>query len=189
MIQGRLISSLFFVSSMMPLPAESGIHGIEVEDIDGSRRTLAELKGKVILIVNVASKCGFTYQYETLEALYQKYKDDGLVILGFPSNDFLGQEPGTNEKIKEFCTLNYGVTFPMYAKISVKGRNAHPLYRHLTSRKTNPGFSGRITWNFNKFLINGEGEVVGRFGSRDEPDSPKVVRAIENILAATKGNE
>lgn len=184
----NIVSSLIFLSAMVPLAAESEIFNIKVEDIDGTERTLESYKGKVLLIVNVASKCGFTYQYESLEAIYQKYKDEGLVIVGFPTNDFLGQEPGTDEEIKQFCTLNYGVTFPMFSKITVKGRRMHPLYRYLTSKETNPEFSGRITWNFNKFLVNGKGEIVDRFGSKDEPDSEKIVTALEEALSAAKGN-
>lgn len=183
----NIVSSLIFLSAMVPLAAESEIFNIKVEDIDGTERTLESYKGKVLLIVNVASKCGFTYQYESLEAIYQKYKDEGLVIVGFPTNDFLGQEPGTDEEIKQFCTLNYGVTFPMFSKITVKGRRMHPLYRYLTSKETNPEFSGRITWNFNKFLVNGKGEIVDRFGSKDEPDSEKIVTALEEALSAAKG--
>jgi glutathione peroxidase len=130
------------------------------------------------LVVNVASKCGFTPQYEGLEALYRKYKERGLVVLGFPSNDFLWQEPGTNEEISEFCVRRYGVTFPMFAKISVRGRKQHPLYAHLTSKK------GRVTWNFNKFLVDAEGQVIRRFGARIKPDAAELVEAIESALAA-----
>jgi glutathione peroxidase len=178
----NIVSGLIFLSSLVPLAAESEIFNIKVEDIDGNERTLETHKGKVMLIVNVASKCGFTYQYESLEAVYQKYKDEGLVIIGFPSNDFLGQEPGTDEEIKQFCTLTYGVTFPMFSKVTVKGRQMHPLYRFLTSKETNPDFSGRITWNFNKFLVSRKGEIVNRFGSKDEPDSMEITNAIEEAL-------
>jgi glutathione peroxidase len=174
------------LSAMTPADTESGIYGITLDDISGNQRSLAEFKGKVILIVNVASKCGFTYQYKSLEALYQKHREQGFVILGFPSNDFLGQEPGSNEEIEEFCTLNYGVTFPMFAKITVKGRKIHPLYSYLTSKRTNPRFPGRITWNFNKFLIGRSGEIINRFGSKEEPDSPSVAQAVEKALADAK---
>jgi glutathione peroxidase len=181
------LSGLVLLTAMAPVGAESGIYGINVEDINGSLKSLGDYRGNVILAVNVASKCGFTYQYESLEALYQKYKDQGFVVLGFPSNDFLRQEPGSNEEIREFCSLNYGVTFPMFAKIKVKGRRMHPLYRYLTSAQTNPEYPGRITWNFNKFLINSSGEIINRFGSKEEPDSPAVIRAIEEALEMAKG--
>lgn len=181
-----MISGLVFISSIIPVSAQSGLYQIEVVDIEGRRATLEEYRGKVLLIVNVASKCGFAYQYDSLQELYEKYANDGLIVLGFPSNDFLRQEPGTNEEIIAFCRLNYGVTFPMFDKISVTGRKIHPLYRHLTSRDTNPEFSGRITWNFNKFLVNGSGKIIDRFKSKDEPDSPRVTTAIEEALAALK---
>jgi glutathione peroxidase len=150
--------------------------------IDGEDVDLAQYKGKVVLFVNVASKCGNTPQYAALQEIYEKYKDRGFVILGFPANNFKGQEPGTNEEIKQFCTLNYGVTFPMFAKISVKGEDQHPLYRFLTAEETNPGFGGDIEWNFAKFLINKEGRVVNRFTPKTVPDDAKVITAIENAL-------
>jgi len=150
--------------------------------IDGQDVDLNLYKGKVVLFVNVASKCGNTPQYEALESIYKKYKDQGFVVLGFPANNFLRQEPGTNEEIKQFCTLNYGVTFPMFAKISVKGKDQHPLYQFLTSEETNPGFSGKVKWNFGKFLINKEGQVINRFTPKTKPDDTKVVEAIENAL-------
>ncbi|MBN2411202.1 glutathione peroxidase [candidate division KSB1 bacterium] len=150
--------------------------------IDGEDVDLAQYKGKVVLFVNVASKCGNTPQYAALQEIYEKYKDRGFVILGFPANNFKGQEPGTNEEIKQFCTLNYGVTFPMFAKISVKGEDQHPLYRFLTAEETNPGFGGDIEWNFAKFLINKEGRVVNRFTPKTVPDDAKVIAAIKNAL-------
>ncbi|MDC7231684.1 MAG: glutathione peroxidase [Spirochaetales bacterium] len=153
-----------------------------VKDIEGNVISLSEYQGKTIMIVNVASKCGFTPQYEGLEALYRQYKDRGFVILGFPSNDFLWQESGSNEEIKAFCTLNYGVTFPMFSKIRVKGKNADPLYQYLTGTDTNPEFGGKITWNFNKFLIDSEGNIVNRFESSTEPLSGEVVSALEGLL-------
>jgi glutathione peroxidase len=162
----------------------SSIYDFQVQDIDGRARSLQEFRGKVLLVVNVASRCGFTYQYEGLEALHREYGPRGLVVLGFPANDFLGQEPGTNEQIKEFCTLSYGVSFPMFAKIHVKGREIHPLYRYLTDKRTNPRFAGGITWNFNKFLIGRDGEVLDRFGTREEPGSDRIRRAVEQALGA-----
>jgi len=162
----------------------SSIYDFTIKDIDGNDVGLATFKGKVVMVVNVASKCGFTGQYAGLQALYEKYKDRGLVILGFPANDFLWQEPGSDSEIKQFCTLNYGVTFPMFAKIHVKGADQHPLYTYLTDKRTNPEFSGKITWNFNKFLVGRDGRIVARFGSRSKPESKDVVAAVEEALAA-----
>ena len=149
-----------------------------VKDIDGNDVNLASYKGKVVLMVNVASKCGFTPQYKGLEALYRKYKDQGFVILGFPANDFKGQEPGTNEQIKEFCTSKYDVTFPMMSKISVKGADQHPLYKQLTDAK------GPVTWNFNKFLVGKDGKLIEHFDSKVKPEDAKLTGAIEKALAA-----
>jgi glutathione peroxidase len=160
----------------------TNIHGFTMQDIDGKDVSLTAFKGKVMLVVNVASKCGFTGQYAGLEKLYETYKDQGLVILGFPANNFLGQEPGSNEEIKNFCTLSYGVSFPMFAKISVKGKDKHPLYEFLTSKTANPEFGGEITWNFNKFLVGRDGRLVGRFGSTTKPDAPDLVAAIDKAL-------
>ncbi len=159
-----------------------GIYGIEVVAITGETIRLGEYKGKVLLIVNTASKCGFTGQYEGLQKLYETHRDQGFVVLGFPSNDFLKQEPGTNEEIASFCKQNHGVTFPMFGKVSVKGKNQHPLYTYLTSRQANPQFSGRISWNFNKFLISRDGQVVGRFGSRTPPSDEKLAAALQAAL-------
>jgi glutathione peroxidase len=158
------------------------IYDFTVKDIDGKDVSLADYKGKVLLVVNVASKCGFTPQYKDLQAIYDKYKDRGFVVLGFPANNFLWQEPGSNEQIKQFCALHYSVTFPMFEKISVKGSDQHPLYAFLTSKKTNPEFAGKITWNFNKFLIGRNGRILGRFGSRTTPEDKTVLAAIETAL-------
>lgn len=163
------------------VPVKS-IYKIEAQDIDGETVKLDVYKGQTLLIVNTASKCGFTGQYDGLQKLYETYKDQGLVVLGFPSNDFMKQEPGSNEEIASFCKLNYGVTFPMFAKISVKGDGQHPLYAYLTSPETNPEHSGKISWNFNKFLISADGEVVNRFGSRTAPDDQKLIKAIKEEL-------
>ena len=187
-IKGSIAFGMAMCSTLaLPVIAEAGggsspIYKFAVDDIDGKPRNLSEYRGKLVLIVNVASKCGFTYQYEGLEKLYQTYKDRGLVILGFPSNDFLGQEPGSEEQIKSFCTLTYGVSFPMFAKIRVKGAKAHPLYKYLTSRESNGAFAGAITWNFNKFLIGRDGMTVARFGSKDEPTGKEIIAAIEKAL-------
>ena len=157
-------------------------YDIEVTTIAGDAVSMKEYKGSVLLIVNTASKCGFTGQYAGLQALHDKYGPQGLVVMGFPSNDFLRQEPGSNEEIASFCEINYGVSFPMFSKISVKGGDQHPLYAYLTSEKSNPGFGGKISWNFNKFLISREGEIVNRFGSRTEPDDSELTAAIESEL-------
>jgi glutathione peroxidase len=161
---------------------EKSVLEFTMKNIDGQDVKLSDYSGKVLLMVNVASKCGYTPQYKGLEAIYEKYKEQGLVVLGFPANNFFWQEPGTDEEIKTFCSTKYNVTFPMFAKISVKGGKIHPLYRFLTSKETNPEFSGSISWNFNKFLVDRSGKVVARFGSKDEPESQKVVGAIEQAL-------
>lgn len=158
----------------------------KVKSIDGKLVDLAGHKGKVVLIVNVASKCGLTPQYEGLQALHDEYSDDGLVILGFPANEFAGQEPGTDAEIQEFCTSKYNVSFPMFSKIVVKGEGQHPLYHYLTSTETNPKFAGEISWNFEKFLINRDGNIAGRFPPRVTPNSEELVHAIEAELAKGK---
>lgn len=161
--------------------AGSSIYDIPVVDIDGNETTLASHKGKVMLIVNVASNCGFTSQYEGLQRLNAEKGKDGLVVLGFPSNQFGGQEPGSNEQIKEFCATHYSVSFPMFAKIDVNGPEQHPLYAHLTG-KDSP-FPGKIGWNFSKFVVNREGEITARFSSFVSPNSNKLRSAIDNALA------
>lgn len=164
--------------------AMKSIYDFTLRDIDGRETSLAEYRGKVLLMVNVASKCGFTRQYAGLEKLYRTYQDRGFVVLGFPANDFLGQEPGTETEIKSFCSLTYGVTFPLFAKISVKGKTIHPLYAFLTSKDLHPEFGGAISWNFNKFLIGRAGQIVARYGSRTEPGDPALAAAIERALGA-----
>jgi len=180
------ISALLLVFLMLAssLSAASTIHEFTLNSIDGQPTSLAQFKGRVVLIVNVASRCGFTPQYAGLEALYQKYKDKGLVVLGFPSNDFLWQEPGTNQEIKTFCSTRYHVTFPMFAKVSVKGRNQAPLYRFLTDKNVNPSTGGSVGWNFTKFLADRNGKVIARFGSRVTPESAELVKAIEAALSS-----
>jgi glutathione peroxidase len=165
-----------------PESAYTSVYDFTMNDIDGKPVKLDAYKGKVVLLVNVASKCGYTPQYEGLQAIYAKYKDRGFVILGFPANNFLGQEPGTNEEIKQFCALKYNVTFPLFAKISVKGEDKHPLYKFLTDKTTNPEFGGEISWNFNKFLVDKNGKILARFSSGDKPESEKVTQAIEQAL-------
>lgn len=154
------------------------LHAFSVTGIDGKLKNLDEYRGKVVLVVNVASKCGFTPQYTGLEALYRAHKDKGLVILGFPSNDFMWQEPGSNEEIATFCKRNYDVSFPLFAKLSVRGGSQHPLYRWLTSEQ------GSVSWNFNKFLVGKDGRVIAKFGSTVKPEAPELTAAIAKALTA-----
>ncbi len=156
-------------------------------NIDGKDVPLSKYKGKVVLVVNVASKCGMTPQYEQLQAVYEKYEGKGLTILGFPANEFGKQEPGSDEEIKTFCTKNYGVSFDMFSKIVVKGDETHELYKFLTSKKTAGEFAGEIPWNFTKFLIDRDGKLIARFGPRTKPDDAEVVKAIEEALAKEAG--
>lgn len=158
---------------------DGGVHAFTLNLNGGTPKRLADYRGKALLLVNTASRCGFTKQYAPMEQLYQKYKDRGFEVLAFPANDFLGQEPGTNEEIRAFCTANYGTSFPLFEKISVKGAGIHPLYRYLT---TLPGFSGDVTWNFNKFLVDPDGRVVARFGSRVDPLAAELTTKLEEIL-------
>jgi glutathione peroxidase len=172
----------FFLILSTSLSAATTIHEFTLKSIDGQESPLAQFKGKVVLIVNVASRCGFTPQYAGLEALYNKYKERGFVVLGFPANNFLWQEPGTNEEIKTFCSTRYHVTFPLFAKVSVKGSDKTPLYQFLTDKKANPSTGGEIGWNFTKFLADRNGKVIARFGSAVAPESPDVIRAVEAAL-------
>lgn len=164
----------------------TSIYDFTVDDIDGAAVKLEQYRGKVVMIVNVASKCGFTPQYEGLQKLYTTYKDSGLVILGFPANNFMRQEPGSDADIKAFCSMNYGVTFPMFSKISVKGDDQHPLYAYLTSKEANHEFGGGISWNFNKFLVSRDGKIIARFGSRTKPEDAELVEAVKKALSATE---
>lgn len=164
--------------------------GFTVKDIDGKDVDLAKkYEGKVCLVVNVASKCGNTPQYEQLVALQTKYKDKGFAVLGFPANNFGGQEPGTETEIKEFCATKYSVNFDLFSKISVKGDDQAPLYKYLTSAETDKDHAGEITWNFEKFVIGKDGKVVARFDPKVKPDAPEVVKAIEDALAAKGGGD
>lgn len=155
-----------------------------VTDIDGKPHDLRQHKGRVVMFVNVASKCGMTPQYEGLEALYRKYKDQGLVILGFPANNFRGQEPGTDEQIKQFCSTKYNVSFPMMSKVSVKGDDKAAVYRHLTEPTTAGPHAGEIGWNFAKFLVGRDGKIAARFDPQIKPDDPKLVASVEQALAS-----
>ena len=161
--------------------APKSIYDFTLKSIDGQPTPLSEYHGKVLLLVNVASRCGFTPQYTALESIYEKYKDQGFVILGFPANNFGAQEPGTNAEIKTFCSSKYNVTFPMYGKVSVKGDDQTPLYHYLT-KDANPSLTGDIKWNFTKFLVDRSGHVVNRFEPATKPDSPEVTSAIEKLL-------
>lgn len=168
-----LLASTMFAAS---------IYDYTLPAIDGKPAPLAAYKGKVVLIVNVASRCGYTPQYAGLQKLYERYRDRGFVILGFPANNFGGQEPGTNEEIREFCTRRYNVTFPMYAKISVKGDDQAPLYRHLTDKREYPATGGEVKWNFTKFLVGKDGRVIARFEPNVSPEAPELIEAIEKAL-------
>jgi len=174
-----MLALTLLLASFNPLKGDM-IYDLTATNIDNESTNLEAYSGKVLLIVNVASKCGFTGQYENLESLYQKYKDDGLVILGFPCNQFGGQEPGTSEDIKSFCSLNYGVSFPMFEKVEVNGPNQHPLFALLTGEDS--PFPGKIKWNFSKFLIGRDGEILARFGSMTNPESSKITKAVEAAL-------
>jgi len=161
----------------------NSVYKFTLKSIDGQPVSLSSYRGKVLLLVNVASKCGYTPQYAGLEALYKKYKDRGLVIVGIPANNFAAQEPGTNEEIKKFCRNRYDVTFPMMAKVSVVGEDKTPLYVFLTDKSVNPQIGGEIKWNFTKFLFDRHGNPVERFEPAVTPDSPQVTAAIESALA------
>src|ERR1700681_995464 len=162
--------------------AASSVHEFTLDALNGTPAPLANFKGKVLLVVNVASQCGYTYQYEGLQALYAKYKDQGFVIAGFPANNFGGQEPGSNAEIGAFCKSKFGVTFPMYSKISVAGKDKAPLYQFLTDKAANPKTGGEIQWNFTKFLVDRDGKVIARFEPAVEPQSREVVSAVEAAL-------
>ncbi len=169
------------ISPDSTLSATARIYTFSPTAIDGTERSLAEFQGRIMLLVNTASHCGFTPQYAGLEALYQQYKDRGLVVLGFPCNQFGAQEPGTAAEISQFCQLNYGITFPMFARIDVNGPGAHPLYRYLTSTKAGLFGTEAIKWNFTKFLVDREGLVVGRFAPRATP--AELAIEVEKLLA------
>ena len=168
-----------FMLHAEPNPSEKTAYDFSFESLDGAPMPLAQFKGKVLLVVNTASKCGFTPQYKGLEALYTKYRDNGLVVIGIPSDDFGHQEPGSSAEIKQFCSLNYGVTFPMSQKISVKGRSMAPIYKWLTEKQYNGFEDSKVTWNFQKYLINEEGRLVAMFGPKMMPDSPEIIAALE----------
>jgi|TARA_Y100000996_G_scaffold406527_1_gene382962 glutathione peroxidase len=160
---------------------DNSIHQFKVADIYGNIFDFSQLKGKKVMIVNTASKCGLTYQYEALQKLYSQYKDLNFVIVGFPSNDFLWQEPGSNDEIIDFCEQNYGVTFPMMSKITVKGTKKHPIYQFLTQKSKNNYKDSRVTWNFQKYLVNKQGRVEKIISPRTRPDSEEIVSWITDV--------
>jgi glutathione peroxidase len=178
-----ILSSTAIVSAQDAPKKPTSVLDFRVKDIDGKDVDLAKYKGKVLLIVNTASQCGYTPQYKDLQAIYEKYKSQGFEVLAFPANEFGSQEPGDNPQIKEFCTTNYKVGFPLFSKIVVDGPGIHPLYAFLTSDQTNPKFAGKIPWNFTKFLVNKKGEVIDRFQPADAPSSEKVTGEIEKAIA------
>jgi glutathione peroxidase len=179
----KLVLTLMLTIAAAVAVAEAhSIYDFTMKSIDGEQVSLKSYHGKVVLLVNVASKCGFTPQYAGLEAVYEKYKDRGLVIVGVPANNFMQQEPGTNEEIKKFCSNKYNVTFPMMSKVSVLGDDETPLYQFLTSKSANPQIGGDIKWNFTKFLFDRNGKPVARFEPAVKPDSPEVTAAIEATL-------
>jgi glutathione peroxidase len=164
----------------MSVSAQKTLHDFVVEDIHGNAYALSELKGKKVMVVNTASKCGLTPQYEKLEALYKEYGNEKFIIIGFPANNFMGQEPGTNEEILEFCTLTYDVSFPMMSKISVKGKDQHPLYSWLTSKELNGVEDSKVSWNFQKYLIDENGKLVRSFSPRTDPMDEEIIAWLSN---------
>ena len=174
-----LLSSISFL--MMANKTDGELYQYELNSIGGEKISLSQYEGELLLIVNTASECGYTPQYEGLQELYETYSDQGFTILGFPANNFGGQEPGSDEEIAQFCQVNYGVSFPMFSKVSVKGDDQHPLFDYLTEAQ-NPDFTGEISWNFEKFLIDRNGNVVRRFKSNVEPMSEKLVNAVEENI-------
>jgi glutathione peroxidase len=183
LIASLLMGACTMVATASAAEKTPAVLDFKMKSLSGKDVELSKYQGKVVMIVNVASRCGATPQYEQLQALHDKYKDKGLVILGFPSNQFGAQEPGTAEDIAKFCKDNYSVTFDMFDKIDVKGPEAAALYKHLTSPETDPKFAGDVKWNFEKFLIGRNGEIIGRFATRVKPDAPEVISALEAELA------
>jgi glutathione peroxidase len=174
----------FLLLGATAMATGKSVYDFTLSSIDGQPAPLAAYKGKVVLLVNVASRCGYTPQYTALESVYEKYKDRGFVIIGVPANNFGAQEPGSNQEIKTFCSSKYHVTFPMMAKVSVKGDDQTPLYQFLTDKSAHPQTGGEIQWNFTKFLIGPDGHVITRFESKVTPDSTEVTEAIEKALSA-----
>jgi len=176
---GKISIVAIIISALSFTAADSGLYSFVVKDIDGNNFNLSSLKGKKVMIINVASKCGYTPQYEALEALYKKYGGDNFEIIGFPANNFMHQEPGTDSEIKQFCTLNYGVTFPMMSKISVKGDDMAPIYHWLTEKKQNDVEDSKVKWNFQKYLIDENGNLVKVLSPSTKPDDKEIIDWIE----------
>jgi len=183
----RLILSFTLLLSSLTTMATADDHecalNFKAKNIDGETVDLEDYEGNVVLVVNVASKCGLTPQYGQLQSLYEEYEKKGLVVLGFPCNQFLSQEPGSEADIKKFCSTKYNVSFPMFSKVEVNGENAAPIYKYLTSKDVKPKGKGKVSWNFEKFLIDREGNLVNRFEPKTKPNDPAIVKAIESELA------
>jgi len=178
----RILLSFLLLTALLAFAAEKSVYDYTLNSIEGQAAPFSAYKGKVLMVVNVASRCGYTPQYSALESIYEKYKDKGFVIVGVPANNFGAQEPGTDAEIKTFCTRKYNVQFPMMSKVSVKGSDTAPLYQYLTDSKANPKTGGEIKWNFTKFLVDRQGNIVARFEPEVTPDSPQVLSAIEQAL-------
>ena len=179
----RKLLSFLLLSTLMAFAADKSVYDYTLKSIEGQPAPLTAYRGKVLMVVNVASQCGYTPQYAALESVYEKYKGRGLVIVGVPANNFGSQEPGTDAEIKTFCTRKYNVQFPMMSKVSVKGSDTTPLYQYLTDSARHPKTGGEIKWNFTKFLVDRKGNIAARFEPEVTPDSPEVVRAIEKALS------
>ena len=175
----RISALAIFISGSMSLVAQKRFYDFTVSDIEGNEFELAQLQGKKVLVVNTASKCGLTPQYKDLEKIYETYGGENFVIIGFPSNDFASQEPGTNEEIAEFCSSNYGITFPMMSKIKVKGDQIHPLYKWLTEASENGLEDSKVTWNFQKYMIDENGNLVGHVAPQKKPDCKEIISWIK----------
>ena len=178
----RKLIYFLFLCAIMVFASDKSVYDYTLNSIDGQPVPFAAYKGKVLMLVNVASRCGYTPQYTALESIYEKYKDRGFVIVGVPANNFGAQEPGSNAEIKTFCTRKYNVQFPMMSKVSVKGSDTTPLYQYLTSASLHPKTGGEIKWNFTKFLFDRKGDILARFEPEVTPDSPEVVAAIEKAV-------
>jgi glutathione peroxidase len=175
-----ILASFVLAFALSAIAEEKSIHDLPIKTLEGETTSLGAHKGKVMLVVNVASRCGYTPQYKGMEALFQKFKEQGLVVCGIPCNQFGRQEPGTGSEIREFCSANYNVTFPMYEKVNVKGPNQHPIYSVLAGE--NSPFPGDVRWNFGKFLVSKDGKVLKRFGSSTDPMSSELIAAVELAL-------
>jgi glutathione peroxidase len=181
----KVLFCMLFCTTVL-MAADKNVFDFMLNSIDGQPTSLGSFKGKVVMLVNVASRCGFTPQYSALESIYEKYKGRGFVIVGIPANNFGAQEPGTNQEIKTFCTAKYKVSFPMMSKVSVKGGDITPLYQFLTDKSASPKTGGEIQWNFTKFLVGPDGRVIARFEPEVTPDSPEVIAAIEKALSGLR---